>query len=93
VARLPPEAAVLATNAHTPVQAFGIGRCVRAVQFHPELDTATMRALVLSRAPQLEVEARAHGEEPQARLRAILAGVRAAPHAARVLSNFVEAFT
>ena len=92
VARLPPGAELLATNAHSQVQAFAIGRTVRAVQFHPEVDTATMRALVLARTPAVKAEAHARGEPAEDGLRAALDGVRESPHARRVLENFVDGF-
>jgi GMP synthase (glutamine-hydrolysing) len=88
----PPELELLASSAGSRVQAFRIGPRVRAVQFHPELDGATMRALVEARLPALEEEARARGDDPAARGRAALAGIREAPLARRVLVNFVERF-
>ncbi len=89
VRTLPPAAELLATNAATEVQAFRIGARVRAVQFHPELDPATLGALATVRTALLEAEARARGEDGAARVRAVLAGLRPTPSGARILSNFV----
>lgn len=89
----PPELEVLASNGHSRIQAFRAGPFVRAVQFHPEFEPAALRALAESRLARLEAEAAARGEEPRAAVRAILAGIRPAPHARRVLRNFVARFT
>jgi GMP synthase (glutamine-hydrolysing) len=40
---LPPSATVLATNAHTPIQAFSVDERVFGVQFHPEMDGELLR--------------------------------------------------
>ncbi len=93
VGEVPAALEVLASNAASRVQAFRAGRFMRAVQFHPELDAATLHALAESRVPLLEEEARASGADPQARVRAVLGGIREAPFARRVLENFVEHFT
>jgi len=42
ISRLPGHAVLLASSAACPVQAFRIGRCVYATQFHAELDLAGM---------------------------------------------------
>jgi GMP synthase (glutamine-hydrolysing) len=42
ISRLPGHAVLLATSAACPVQAFRIGSCVYATQFHAELDVAGM---------------------------------------------------
>lgn len=89
----PPAIEILARNAAVTNQAFRIGPCIRAVQFHPELDAATMRALIEARIPELQAEALARGEDPQERVRALLAGIRSAPYGQRVLDNFVRWFT
>jgi GMP synthase (glutamine-hydrolysing) len=89
----PPEVEILAANGAAANQAFRVGDHVRAVQFHPELDPASLRALVLARRPALEAEARARGEEPGERVRALLAGLRATPAGPRVLANFLARFT
>lgn len=89
VVALPPGAVLLATNGWTRVQAFGVGPNVRAVQFHPELDPATLAALVASRAGPLAAEARARGEDGAGAVAAVLAGLRPAPDGARILRSFV----
>jgi GMP synthase (glutamine-hydrolysing) len=43
VLSLPANATLLATNAHTPIQAFSVGDRVFGVQFHPEMDGAILR--------------------------------------------------
>lgn len=90
VRALPPGAELLATNATSAVQAFRLGPSVRAVQFHPELEPATLGALASARAPLLEAEARARGEDGALRLRAVLAGLRSTPWGELILKNFVE---
>jgi GMP synthase (glutamine-hydrolysing) len=90
VVRLPPGAVLLATNGWSRVQAFRIGPNVRAVQFHPEMDAASMAATVSARAEALAMEARRRGEDGGAALRALRAGIRPTPLAARVLANFVR---
>jgi GMP synthase (glutamine-hydrolysing) len=89
VQRLPTGADLLATNAWSRVQAFRIGRAVRAVQFHPEMDGATTAAVAASRADGVAAEATARGEDGGARVRAMLAGIRGTPWGARILRNFV----
>lgn len=90
VRALPPDAELLATNAASAVQAFRIGRAVRAVQFHPELEPAALADLASTRAGLLEAEARARGEDGAARVRAVLAGLRPTPWGSLILRNFVE---
>jgi GMP synthase (glutamine-hydrolysing) len=90
VVELPPGATLLAGNGWSRVQAFALGASVRAVQFHPELDPATLGALAASRAAILAEEARARGEDGAARVAAIRAGIRPAPWGGRILRNFVE---
>jgi GMP synthase (glutamine-hydrolysing) len=80
---------LLASSGHTANQAFRVGRFVRAVQFHPEVDVAAMRAILEARIPALEAEARALGLEPRERVRALLAGIRPAPAGPRILENFL----
>jgi GMP synthase (glutamine-hydrolysing) len=46
VTRLPPHAALLATSAACPVQAFRVGRHVYATQFHPELDVPGLQTRI-----------------------------------------------
>ena len=80
VRALPPGAELLATNGWSRVQAFRIGRSVRAVQFHPEMDAAAMAAVVRARGAA------------DGRLGDGLAGIRATPRAERILLNFAELF-
>ena len=89
VAELPPGATVLAANGWSRVQAFAIGPAVRGVQFHPELEPATLGALAAARADALEAEAEARGDDGAARVGAVLAGIRPAPWGGRILRNFV----
>jgi GMP synthase (glutamine-hydrolysing) len=90
IVRMPPGAEVLATSDATEVQAFRIGGRVRAVQFHPEMDASSMRALAVTRREVLLAEARGRGEDPEASVRALLAGIAPSPCARRVLANFLE---
>jgi GMP synthase (glutamine-hydrolysing) len=78
-----PALELLASSPHSANQAFRAGRYLRAVQFHPEVDAATLRAMI---------EARLEGARGPdgAPLAQALRGIRPAPHAARVLRNFVE---
>jgi GMP synthase (glutamine-hydrolysing) len=92
VVRLPAGAELLATNGWSRVQAFRLGRNVRAVQFHPEMDAGSMAATVSARAEPLAAEARRRGEDAAAALRALRAGIRPTPLAARVLASFVRRF-
>lgn len=78
----PSEARVLAFNAHDACQAFRWGRAAWGVQFHPEFSTQYMRGYILARSAVLAEEGR--------NMRDMLAHVRAAPHARRVLRRFVR---
>jgi GMP synthase (glutamine-hydrolysing) len=90
VGQLPDGAVVLASNENTPLQAMAFGRHIRGIQFHPELDEATVRGLIQSRREKLEAESL----EPKGqRVTRLLAAIRATPFAERVLHNFVEQFT
>lgn len=73
---LPPEAVLLATNPHTAAQAIALGSSVRGVQFHPEVTEAITRDFVARRRHLLP-------SDPD---------VGDAPHATRVLRNFIESF-
>jgi GMP synthase (glutamine-hydrolysing) len=86
----PVGAALLATNAHSKVQAFAVGEYLRAVQFHPEVTPEAMRALIAARAQGLEGSWR--GAPPGERVRTLLCGIRSSPLSRRVLLNFVRAF-
>lgn len=83
---------LLASNANTANQAFAVGPYVRAVQFHPEADAATMKALIESRLPRLQEEASARGEDPAHRARSLFAGLRPTPSGPRILRNFLHRF-
>jgi GMP synthase (glutamine-hydrolysing) len=65
VAEVPAGAALLASNEKCATQAFRFSDTVASVQFHPELDPDTLRALIDSRASAI----RAEGLSPE-RLRA-----------------------
>jgi GMP synthase (glutamine-hydrolysing) len=90
VAAAPPGAVVLAGNAHSPIQAFRVGRRLWAVQFHPELSAAAVAALVRARVQAVEAEARTRGEDPAARVRTLLAGIHETPSGTRMLENFLR---
>lgn len=90
----PPRGAhVLATNALAGVQAMAIGKYVRGVQFHPEMDATAMRAMIEARATSLEEAALARGERPGCRVPSLLAGLKATRSGGRLLVNFLEHFT
>ena len=72
VAMLPPHAVVLGATLLDPAAAFRVGRRVRAVQFHPEMDADVMREYLRARAHLVESE----GEDPQALLAAVHEGTR-----------------
>jgi GMP synthase (glutamine-hydrolysing) len=74
VESLPPGAAVLAGNDHSPIQAAAIGSTVRTVQFHPEVTTPIAADFVAQRRHLL-----AHSP-----------AVAEAPWGARVLTNFLD---
>jgi GMP synthase (glutamine-hydrolysing) len=76
VALLPPDATLLAVNPHTEVQAIALGPHVRGVQFHPEVTEEIAHDFVARRRHLL-------AREPE---------VNTAPHAGRILTNFVDAF-
>ncbi|HET7753977.1 MAG TPA: glutamine amidotransferase [Anaeromyxobacteraceae bacterium] len=93
VVEAPPGAELLATNSFATNQGFRLGPDVWAVQFHPEVTTETMAAMVAARAQGLAAEAAARGEDPRERVRSILAAIRPAPFGAAVLRNFVMGAT
>jgi GMP synthase (glutamine-hydrolysing) len=53
VLALPANAKLLATDAHTPIQAFSLDDRSFGVQFHPEMDGATLRRLWTDRREKL----------------------------------------
>jgi GMP synthase (glutamine-hydrolysing) len=83
---LPPQAVVLATSPHCPVQAFRVGTRVYATQFHPELDLAglTMRVQTYKHA----------GYFPPETADAVIAAARASgvTETPDLLGRFVELF-
>jgi GMP synthase (glutamine-hydrolysing) len=88
--RVPDGATLLATNAQSPVQALAIGRYVRGVQFHPELDAAGMQAVIEARADKLALEAEARGEAGEQAAPRLKAGLRPTPFSHKLLRNFVN---
>jgi GMP synthase (glutamine-hydrolysing) len=96
IAALPRSAALLAGNRMAGAQAFGVGRRLRAVQFHPEATSAIVRQLIRLRREILEGEAgRLHGMDAEAARRAvgrIEAGVRETDAGRRILENWVRNF-
>lgn len=82
VLQLPPDVQVLAFNGHDACQAFRWGTAAWGVQFHPEFSTQYMRGYILARSDALAEEGRSAHD--------LLAHVRAAPHARRVLRRFVR---
>ncbi|WP_370459055.1 glutamine amidotransferase [Aggregicoccus sp. 17bor-14] len=92
VERAPAGARVLAGNANTALQALAFAPRVRGVQFHPELTSGALAALVGARAERLEEEARALGLPPNERVPRILAGLGPTPAGPRILRNFLQHF-
>ena len=84
VSSLPSGARHLALNHQTPIQSFGIGRNVRGVQFHPEMEPEMISALVRARAQILEREG--------LRTRELLSGIRRTRAGRRILLNFLRNF-
>ena len=81
VPELPLGATLLASNAHSPLQAVAYGKWGRGVQFHPELEPAGMRVVIQARAPTLGT-----------RVPSLLAGLAPSPAGSRILFNFLEHF-
>ena len=81
----PPGATVLATNLHSPVQAFAVGPHIRAVQFHPEFDASRSRALFRETRASLEASRPGLAD-------AALASIRDTPDAERILANWVRVY-
>lgn len=70
------ELEVLATNSHCEVQAFSVGPRTWGVQFHPEMDAASIRYCIESKDTREEDRARAAARETE--------------WGARLLQRFVE---
>jgi GMP synthase (glutamine-hydrolysing) len=84
VTRLPEGARVLAASELEPTQAFAIGRAIRCVQFHPEIDGDAMRGYVEARAHLIAEEG---GDAEAIRARSV-----DAPDGEETLRNFVRRF-
>jgi GMP synthase (glutamine-hydrolysing) len=84
VTRLPDGGRLLASSELEPTQAFAIGKAIRCVQFHPEIDGAGMRTYLEARAQVLTTE----GSDAAA----IAARSSDAPEAEETLRNFVKEF-
>ena len=89
----PEGSTVLASNACCEVQALRVGRYLRAVQFHPELDAAAMGAVVSARAGALANEAEARGERGTDAVPTLFAGLRHTPAGPLILRNFIRHWT
>ncbi len=81
----PPGAEILASNDHSPVQAFAHGPNIRAVQFHPEFDAHRNQALCLETRASLESARPGLAD-------AALSSIRETPGCERVLANWVRAY-
>jgi GMP synthase (glutamine-hydrolysing) len=92
IERLPPGAAVLASNAGTPVQALRASERIWGVQFHPEATLAIIEKLIRLRASGLERDAADHGIPVTGHIERLLATLsNPEPNQARkVLANFVR---
>jgi GMP synthase (glutamine-hydrolysing) len=84
VAKLPEGACVLASSELEPTQAFALGRAIRCVQFHPEIDGDAMRRYLDARADLITAEG---GDAAAIRARS-----GDAPEAEETLRNFVRRF-
>jgi GMP synthase (glutamine-hydrolysing) len=82
VVRLPDGARLLASSELEPTQAFAVGRAIRCVQYHPEINGEAMRLYLEARAPLIASE----GGDPEA----LRARSGDAPEAERTLRNFVR---
>jgi GMP synthase (glutamine-hydrolysing) len=85
VAAAPAGAVLLATGAHSPVQAFAHGPRLRAVQFHPEFDAARTRAMADEERAWIERGGRGSHAE-------VVASIHETPEAAGLLARWVRAF-
>lgn len=82
----PPHGRVLASNAHTAIQALAFSPRARTVQWHPEFDADIMRYYLTVRAPFIDVE---RGAGTTTRL---LAELREVPSGPVILANFIRHF-
>ncbi|MCG3197118.1 MAG: type 1 glutamine amidotransferase [Candidatus Omnitrophica bacterium] len=85
VVRLPPGAELLATNPFCPVQAFGVGEFLRAVQFHPEMGPEHLRFICPPRRARIL-------ESSGIDVNDLLPGVRETPDVAPLFRNFERHF-
>ncbi|HEY2343462.1 MAG TPA: type 1 glutamine amidotransferase [Chthoniobacteraceae bacterium] len=81
VLSLPDDAVLLASNAHTPVQAFALGSKTFGVQFHPEMNGEILRDVWRERREKLRGALRFD-------LDSALDSANGAPEAAAVFRNF-----
>jgi GMP synthase (glutamine-hydrolysing) len=82
VVELPPQARLLAHNAHDAHQAFAIGERAFGLQFHPEFDADIVRGYATSRSSRL----RAEGIDAAV----VAAAARDHPWGPRILRNFLS---
>ena len=96
IGTLPAGAVLHASNDRSSVQAFAVGRTLRAVQFHPEASAPIIRRLMQIRKRRLEEDALAHGavDEDDARelVFRIEQGVLDGGDGRRVLETWVRHF-
>jgi GMP synthase (glutamine-hydrolysing) len=85
VLTLPPDCELLATGSFTQVQAFHYNRSLMGVQFHPETDPDTLRFIWSGRREVWRTKVNFDLDQR-------LASLKPAPHAAKVLENFVNHF-
>jgi len=85
ITAIPPGAVLLATNDHSPIQAYGVGEKLRAVQFHPEMSPAHLYFIL---PPRRERILRKTGID----VLEVLPGLRSTPVALRIFHNFVDHF-
>jgi len=81
---LPPGAQLLAETDLEPHAAFAVGKNVRCVQFHPEMNGEAMRGYIRARASAIASE----GGDPSV----LVQDARDAPQGSLLLKNFVRAF-
>jgi GMP synthase (glutamine-hydrolysing) len=90
VSELPPNATLLAKSAMSEVQAFRIGDRTWGVQFHPELTRPVMELYVEVRAPLIERDAIARGEDPHASVARARASIGDTADGGALLRLFVD---
>lgn len=85
ITALPPGGVLLATNNHSPVQAFAVGETLRAVQFHPEMGPEHFRFIFPSRRERIL-------KDTGIDVLKVIPGLHATPIALVVFHNFVNYF-